>query len=59
MLICRRLRGRGAPDLGALEDVARLALLAERLGGRIALAEVSPTMRELLELAGLSVEVEG
>jgi hypothetical protein len=51
--------GPGAPDIGAVDDVARLALHAARLGGRISLAEVSPAMRELLELAGLCVDVEG
>jgi hypothetical protein len=51
--------GAGAPTLGAVDDVARLALLATRLGCRIALAEVSPAMRELLDLAGLRVEVQG
>jgi hypothetical protein len=53
------LEGQGSPDLAAVDDVARLALLAVRLGGRIVLAEVSPAFRTLLELAGLSVEVEG
>jgi hypothetical protein len=53
------LEGQGSPDLAAVDDVARLALLAVRLGGRIVLAEVSPAFRTLLELADLSVEVEG
>jgi hypothetical protein len=53
------LEGPGDPDLGAVDDVARLALQVARLGGGVALAEVSPAMRELLELAGLGVEVEG
>jgi len=55
----RVLEGPGAPDLGAVDDVARLALLAARLGGGIVLGEVSSLMRELLELAGLGVEVKG
>jgi hypothetical protein len=53
------LDGPGSPGLGAIDDVAHLALLASRLGGGITLAEVSPAMRELLELAGLCVEMEG
>jgi hypothetical protein len=53
------LEGLGAPDLGAVDDVARLALLAGRLGGGIVLADVSPALRALLELAGLRVEVDG
>lgn len=53
------LDGPGPPDLGAVDDVARLALLATRLGGGIALTEVSQDMRGLIELAGLGVEMEG
>jgi hypothetical protein len=55
----RVLSGPGAPDLGAVDDVARLALAAGRHGCAIVLAEVCPALRELLELAGLGVEVEG
>ena len=51
--------GSGAPDLGTVNQVARLALVATRLGGRIAIGDVSPEMRELLDLVGLRVEVEG
>jgi hypothetical protein len=53
------LEGSGVPNVGAVDEVARLALLAIRLGGRIAIAEVSPVLRELLDLAGLPVEMEG
>jgi hypothetical protein len=53
------LDGPGSPGIDAVDDVARLALLASRLGGGITLGEVSPAMRELLELAGLCVEMEG
>lgn len=59
VVACCELDGPGFPGLGAVDDVARLALLASRLGGSITLAEVSPAMRELLELAGLCVEMEG
>lgn len=56
------LEGDGAPDLGAVDEVARSALLARRVGGRVVLGQVSAAMGELLELAGLSdalvVEVE-
>jgi hypothetical protein len=58
-LACHQLGGPGFPDLGAVDDVARLALLARRLGGRVVLSDVSPGLRSLLELAGLPVEVEG
>jgi len=53
------LEGHGAPDLATVDDVARLGLLAVRLGGAVVLADVSPRLRELLELAGLAVEMEG
>ena len=59
VLACCELEGPGRPDLAVVDDVARLALLAARLGGAITVAQVSPLMRELLELAGLRVEVEG
>jgi len=51
--------GAGRPDLGAVDGVARLALLASRLAGRVALVDVSTEMRELLDLVGLAVEVKG
>lgn len=53
------LEGQGAPDLGAVDEVASLALLAGRLGGGVVLAEVSAALDALLRLAGLGVEVEG
>jgi hypothetical protein len=53
------LQGRGAPDLGHVDGLARLALAARRLGADIVVSELSPALRELLELAGLRVEVEG
>lgn len=54
------LAGCGAPDLDVLDDVARLGLLARRMGGRILLADVVPALARLVELAGgLGIEVEG
>jgi hypothetical protein len=53
------LEGPREPDLGAVDDLARLALLAKRLGCGIHLADISPGLRALLELAGLRVEMEG
>jgi|SRR5271154_7074360 len=53
------LEGKGGPDLLAVDRVARLVLLARRLGGRTVVLEASPALRSLLELAGLRVEVEG
>lgn len=58
VLATRVLRGEGVPDLEAVDDVARLALAAARVGGRVVVAEVSPEMGELLDLAGLGVEVQ-
>jgi hypothetical protein len=58
VLVARVLEGPGFPDLRAVDDVARLALLATRLGGGIALTEVSPAMQELIDLTGLPLEVE-
>ncbi|HEX4219957.1 MAG TPA: hypothetical protein VHZ02_16385 [Acidimicrobiales bacterium] len=59
VLVGGLLEGTGPPDLGAVDDVARLALLAGRLGGGITLADVSPLMRDLLELVGLGIEMDG
>jgi hypothetical protein len=53
------LEGPGDPDLGAVDEVAHLALDAIRRGGAITLTEVSDPMRRLLELAGLSVDADG
>ena len=53
------LEGPAAPDMSVVDDVARLALMAKRLGGSILLTEVSADLRALLELADLGVEMEG
>lgn len=53
------LKGRGPPDLRAVDAVARRALWAWRAGGRLVLSDVAPELSELLELAALPVEVEG
>jgi hypothetical protein len=53
------LDGPGAPDLGAVDEVARLKLMVGRVGGSVALTDLSPAFRELLDLAGIRVEVEG
>jgi hypothetical protein len=50
----RLLRTSGPPDLGTVNEVARHALAARRLGGAIVLHEVAPALRELLELSGLT-----
>jgi hypothetical protein len=53
------LEGPRPPDLGVVDGVARLALLAARHGGAVVLSEVASDLRELLDLAGLGVEVQG
>ncbi len=47
------LEGCDVPDLGTVDLVASLALLAGRVGGSIILADVAPDLGALLELAGL------
>jgi hypothetical protein len=54
-----RLEGPGDPDIGVIDDIARLRLRAGRLGGRIVLSEVAPAVAALLDLAGLRLEMEG
>ena len=53
------LQGEGRPDLGTVDAVARLALHAARLGGALAITDLSPDLRALLDLAGVVVEVGG
>jgi len=51
------IEGPGRPDMGAVDDVARLQLLARRLGGRIVVETAWPDLLDLLDLSGLPVEV--
>jgi hypothetical protein len=53
------LAGPAAPGLAAVDDVARLALTARRLGGGVTLSEVSSELRALLELSGFVIGVAG
>ncbi len=50
----RDLGGIGAPDLGTVDAVARLALASGREGCTVRLSEVSSALAELLELSGIS-----
>ncbi len=43
----------GRPDLGLVDEVARLQLAARRLGCSIWLRHACPDLRQLLELVGL------
>ena len=49
--------GEGTPDLVAVDAVARFALLVRRGGAVIELSDLSPEMRELLDISGLEVEL--
>lgn len=50
--------GAGVPGIEAVDAVARLSWLARRAGASVHLSHVSREMRELLDLAGLSVEMQ-
>jgi hypothetical protein len=58
VLVQRVLRGRGNPDLRAVDEVAQLALLARRSGGLLVVDQLASQLSELLDLAGLSVEMK-
>jgi ABC-type transporter Mla MlaB component len=51
--------GLGPPGLGTVELLARLQLTARRAGGRIRLRDPDPALLALLDLVGLSFQVEG
>ena len=53
------LFGEDAPDLAAVEVLARFQLVLRRFGGGIRLEAVSASLDGLLELAGLRREVSG
>ena len=50
--------GLGPPGLGTVDLLARMELTARRAGGRIRLRDPDPALRALLDLVGLSFEVE-
>jgi len=56
-LVACELRGPGAADLGAIDVVAQLALVAQRRRARVVVTEASGALAELLRLSGLRVEV--
>jgi hypothetical protein len=57
LLAERILDGPAAPDLGAVDQIARIALVARRIGGTVAIDIVSPELRALLELCGLATRL--
>lgn len=52
------LAGPILPDIGAVNVIARLALIAKQTGTTFHLADACPELLELIELAGLPVQVE-
>ena len=58
-LCCVALEGPGDPDLGTVDDLARLALVAKRLGGGIVVNDMSSALHELVDLTGLRIDVQG
>lgn len=52
------LDGTGAPDLETVDRLARLLLAAARDGRRLVVDRVDPRLEELIDLVGLSVEVQ-
>ena len=51
------LEGDGPPDIGVIDELARLQLRARRMGCQIRLRQVSPELFELLDLLGLGAVV--
>jgi STAS domain len=54
---CLEVAGIRSPDLGTLDDLARLALVARRSGRRLVLRDASPALRDLLALSGLDAVI--
>jgi hypothetical protein len=48
-----------APGLAAVDQLARWVLDTTRAGGRVVIEYLAPELAELLDLAGLRVEVQG
>lgn len=59
MLATAVLSGPGAPGVLAVDAVGRLALVARQAGATVRVSEACPEIGELIDLAGLGVEVEG
>lgn len=51
--------GAGIPDMSVVDQLARWLLAVRRAGGRAVIDELVPELAELLDLAGLGVEVQG
>ncbi len=46
------------PDLGAVDELCRLAVAARRLGCRVILVDVPPDLHQLLEISGVDAVLE-
>ena len=53
------LAGEANPGLEAVDLIGRWAVVARRAGAKVRIVDACSELRELLELAGLPVEVEG
>ncbi len=45
-------------DLGLVDDLLRIKLMAKQLGWAVRIVEVRPDLRELFELVGLADQLE-
>ncbi|HEX6391912.1 MAG TPA: hypothetical protein VFZ97_00615 [Acidimicrobiales bacterium] len=52
------LAGESNPNLEAVDLIARWSVIARRAGASLRIGNANPELRELIELAGLPVEVE-
>lgn len=53
------VRGRGAPDLGVVDRLARLQLSVVRRGDTMVLSDIADPLAELLDLVGLRRKMSG
>jgi hypothetical protein len=54
-----RIIGGGSPDMALIDALARMKLVESRRGSLLRLVEVSDSLKRMIELAGLSQELEG
>lgn len=59
LLLRADLGGPGVPDLVTVDAIGQLGLVARRVRGSLRVDDLVPRLAELLELAGLRVEMEG
>jgi len=54
-----RIIGEGKPDMSLVDALARMKLIEKRRGSLLRLVEVSEALERMVDLAGLSRELEG